>query len=303
MFTKSKLKKNLQSSEDIENNSRTKEGNRERLSKNSIVIEPTNFMSSLNPRAFWDYRELIYFLALRDLKIRYKQTFLGIAWVLLQPLLTTVIFTAIFLRIGGHEKSDIPYALVAFSGFSVWTFVNSAITNSSNSLINHSTLITKVYFPRLIIPVAAVAATLVDLVFGLAGLLVMILIYQIPLSWQIVFLPLLILPILFLSLGIGIITAAQNVKYRDVKYILPVALQLFLFASPVFYSLSMLSEGTTWMWQLNPLTGILENFRALIFRSAFDWSSFAYSALFSLILFLLAVYVFHRMEDDFADVI
>lgn len=274
-----------------------------RLSENSVVVEPTNFTSSLSLKSFWEYRELIYFLALRDIKIRYKQTLLGIAWVLLQPIITTVIFTAIFLRLGQVQNSEIPYSLFTFSGFTLWTFISAAILNSSNSLINHSVLITKVYFPRLVIPISAVGATLVDLALGLASLFVAMLIYRVSLTWQFLLLPVLIVPTLFLSLGFGIFTAALNVKYRDIKYILPFILQLFLFASPVFYSLSMLSEGTTWMWQFNPLTGILENFRALLFGQAFDWLSFSFSTVFSLVVFFLSVYVFHRMEDNFADVI
>lgn len=274
-----------------------------RLSEDSIVIEPANFASSLNLQTLWEYRELIYFLALRDIKIRYKQTLLGIAWVLLQPIITTVIFTAIFLRLGQIQNSVVPYSLFTFSGFTLWTFVSAAISNSSNSLINHSVLITKVYFPRLVIPISAVGATLVDLALGLVSLFVAMLVYRVSLTWQILLIPVLILPTLFLSLGFGIFTAALNVKYRDVKYILPFILQLLLFASPVFYSLSMLSEGTTWMWQFNPLTGILENFRALLFGQAFDWFSFVYSTAFSLVVFFLAIYIFHRMEDNFADVI
>ena len=275
----------------------------DQMSENAVVIEPTHFISSINIKVLWEYRELIYFLALRDVKIRYKQTLLGVAWVVLQPVITTAIFTAIFLRLGQIQDSVIPYALFTFSGFTLWVFVNSAISTSSNSLINHSVLITKVFFPRLVIPISAVCATLLDLALGLATLFIAMLLYQVHLTWQILLIPFIILPALFLSLGLGIILAALNVKYRDVKYILPFFLQLLLFASPVFYSLNMLSEGTTWMWQFNPLTGILENFRSLLFGLPFDWFSFSISVASSLVVFFLAVFVFHRMEDDFADVI
>lgn len=278
-------------------------GEENQMSENAIIIEPTHFISSLNVRTLWEYRELIYFLALRDIKIRYKQTLLGVAWVVLQPVITTAIFTAVFLRLGQIQDSAIPYSLFTFSGFTLWVFVNSAISSSSNSLLNHSVLVTKVFFPRLVIPISAVCATLLDLALGLMTLLVAILLYRVPLSWQMLLVPFVIIPTLFFSLGLGIILAALNVKYRDVKYILPFFLQLLLFASPVFYSLNMLSEGTTWMWQFNPLTGILENFRALLFGLPFDWFSFSISVVFSLVLFFLAVFTFHRMEDDFADVI
>lgn len=272
-------------------------------SKNLVVIEPEHFISSLNLRNLWEYNELFYFLALRDIKIRYKQTLLGIAWVLLQPVITTVIFTTIFLRLGTAQSLEVPYPLFAFSGFTLWTFINASISNSSNSLINHSSLITKVYFPRLVIPISSVGATLVDLGFGLASLLVAMLVYGVAPTWTFLLVPLLIIPALFLALGIGIITAALNVKYRDVKYILPFVLQVFFFISPIFYSLSMLPEDSVALWKLNPVTGIVENFRALLFGLAFDWYSFGISVAFSVGVFVLAVYVFHRMEDDFADVI
>lgn len=271
--------------------------------KNSVVIEPKHFIASLDLRSLWEYNELFYFLALRDIKIRYKQTLLGIAWVLLQPIITTVIFTTIFLRLGTSQNLSVPYPLFAFSGFTLWIFINSAISNSSNSLINHSNLITKVYFPRLVIPLSSVGATLVDLGFGLISLIIAMFIYGVSPTWQIIFVPLLIVPVIFLALGVGIITAALNVKYRDVKYILPFVLQIFFFMSPIFYSLSMLPEGSVGIWKLNPVTGFVENFRALLFGLEFDWSSFGISVGVSLALFFLSVYIFHWMEDDFADVI
>lgn len=271
--------------------------------KETILIEPTQFLSSLNLKGFWQYRELFYFLALRDIKIRYKQTLLGIAWVLLQPIITTMVFTTIFLRFGAIQDLKVPYPLFAFSGFTLWTFINAAITNCSGSLINHSALITKVYFPRLVIPISAVGATLVDLVFGMGSLLVAMLIYGVTPTWKVLLAPLLIIPALFFALGIGIFTAALNVKYRDVKYIMPFVTQLLFFVSPVFYSLSMLPEDSVGLWKLNPVSGILENFRALLFDSPFDWHSLGVSVGVSAVIFILAIYVFHRMEDDFADVI
>lgn len=272
-------------------------------SSKSINIEPSKFFSNLDLAGIWHYRELLYFLALRDIKIRYKQTLLGIAWVLLQPIITTIIFTTIFFRLGTGQNLEIPYPLFTFSGFTIWTFINSAIMNCSNSLINHSSLITKVYFPRLIIPISAVVATLVDLVFGLTSLLIAMIIYKVSPTWESVLVILLIIPTLFLSLGVGIIAASLNVKYRDVKYVLPFILQILFFISPVFYSLSMLPENSVWVWKLNPITGILENFRALLFGLKLDWHSLGIACVFSIAFFALAVFLFHRMEDDFADVI
>ena len=269
----------------------------------SIEIEPTKFFSSLDLGGIWQYRELLYFLALRDIKIRYKQTLLGIAWVLLQPIITTIIFTTIFFRLGAGQNMEIPYSLFTFSGFTLWTFINSAIMNCSNSLVNHSSLITKVYFPRLIIPISAVVATLVDLVFGLTSLAIAMIFYKVLPTWESLLVILLIIPAFILSLGIGIIAASLNVKYRDIKYVLPFILQILFFISPVFYALSMLPEDSLWLWKLNPITGILENFRALLFGLSVDWYSLTISIVISLVIFCLAVFVFHRMEDDFADVI
>ena len=271
--------------------------------KNSVIIQSTGFISILNLRDFWVYRELFYFLALRDIKIRYKQTALGIIWILLQPLIATLIFAQIALHFGGGQDLNIPCPLFVFSGFTVWTFINAAITNSSNSLLNHSALITKVFFPRLIIPLSAVGATLLDLFIGLISLLLMMIIYDVFPSWKSLLALLLIVPILLSTLGLGILTAALNVKYRDVKYIMPFALQVIFFVTPVFYSLSVIPQKSVWIWRLNPFAGSLENLRAAFFDGRVDWYSFSLSFVVSIALLLLAVYVFHNMEDDFADVI
>ncbi|MGI8495494.1 MAG: ABC transporter permease [Pyrinomonadaceae bacterium] len=270
---------------------------------NLTFIQPRGFLSSLNIKSIWKYRELLYFLALRDIKIRYKQTIIGIAWVILQPVITTIIFTTIFLRLGVSENIPIPYPLFAFSSFALWYFISSAITNCSGSLLNHSSLVTKVYFPRLIIPISAILATFLDLFFGLISLFIAMLIYGVMPSWHVVFIIFLIIPATILSLGIGILTAALNVKYRDVKYILPFIIQIFFYISPVFYSLSMLPKESVPLWKLNPLTGVLENFRALLFGLHFDWYSFTISVSISIGVFIFSVFVFNRMEDDFADVI
>lgn len=271
--------------------------------KELTVIESREFLSSLDLKGIWAYRELLFFLALRDLKIRYKQTLLGIAWVLLQPIITTLIFTTIFFRFGSVQDLQIPYPLFSFSGFTLWLFISSAIMNCSNSLLNHSSLVTKVYFPRLVIPFSAVLATLVDLFFGFISLIFAMLIYGYYPRWSILMIPLILIPVILFSLGLGILTAAINVKYRDVKYILPFLVQLLFFISPVFYSLSMLPPDTIWLWQYNPVTGFLENFRALLFGLNLNLYSLTIAIVSSVVIFLLSIFVFHRMEDDFADVI
>lgn len=293
----------LPAAHDKSGNNFLKSENNFLTNKETISIEARHFISSLNLKSLWEYRELFYFLALRDIKIRYKQTLLGIAWVLLQPIITTVIFTTIAFRLGTGQDLKVPYPLFAFSGLMLWIFINSAISNCSNSLINHSGLITKVYFPRLLIPLSAVGATIVDLFFGFVSLLVAMLIYGVMPTWKSLLILPLMIPTLLLTLGLGILTAALNVKYRDVKYILPFILQVFFFISPIFYALSIIPPESLWLWKLNPLTGLMENFRALLFNQNIDWYSLSVSIAISVALFLLSVFVFHRMEDDFADVI
>lgn len=266
-------------------------------------IRPAGAWFNLEWREFWNYRELLYFLALRDLKVRYKQSLLGVAWVLLQPIATTLVFAVLFSRFGQIETSGIPYALFAFCGFVVWTFVSSAITSASNSLVNHTALITKAYFPRLIIPVAAITAHLLDLLIGLISLAVAMVLFGVAPDWKIVFAPFFVVLILLQVFAAGIALSALNVRFRDVKQLLPFALQLWLFITPVFYSLKMLPERLAWLWKLNPLTGALDGFRTALFGGGFDLAAIAFSVVITLVSLLAAISIFRRMEDDFADVI
>lgn len=268
-----------------------------------IVIEPSRSWLGIDARNLWHYRELFYFLALRDVKVRYKQTLLGVAWVLLQPIATTLIFSVLFIRFGQTEASGVAYPLFAFSGFVLWTFVNGAVTGASNSLVNHTGLITKVYFPRLIVPIAAASASLIDLAIGLLTLTAAVIFYQVAPTWKLLLVPLFVLQIFLLSLGVGTLLAALNVRFRDVKQLLPFALQLWLFASPVFYSINLLPDNLAWIWKLNPVAGLLENFRAALFGREFDFGGIAVSVVMTIAVFAFALYVFQRMEENFADVI
>jgi lipopolysaccharide transport system permease protein len=272
-------------------------------SETEIVIKSSAAWFDLDFLNLWAYRELLYFLALRDIKLRYKQTFLGIAWVLLQPVATTLIFTIIFTRIGQTEAAGVAYALFAFSGFALWTFIGSAVTSASNSLINNTSLVTKTFFPRLLVPIAAITAHLLDLLLGLLALTAAMLYFPVALSWRILLAPLFVLQILILTVGVGILLAALNVRFRDIKQLLPFALQLWLFLTPVFYSLELLPEKLVWIWKLNPLTGALEAFRASLFGRDFDAAGIAVSAALTIFVFALALFVFRQMEDSFADVI
>jgi lipopolysaccharide transport system permease protein len=267
------------------------------------VIEPGRSWVTLDPRTLWAYRELFYFLVWRDLKVRYKQAVLGIAWVALQPLMITLIFT-IFLGVLARVPSDdIPYPLFAYGGLVPWMFFTGAITSSSNSLVGSSNLITKIYFPRIIIPSAAIGARLID--FGIAFVILagLMIYYRFPMTLHLAVLPLLIALLALFSLGVGMWTSALNVKYRDVGVVLPVAIQLWMFISPIAYPSSLVPERWRWLYALNPLAGIIENFRACVFGRAFDWGALAASTAVTLGLLVYSAYTFRRMEKSFADII
>ena len=268
-----------------------------------VVIEPRKAWGALNLRDLWDYRELFYFLIWRDLKVRYKQTVLGVVWVVIQPLVTTLIFT-IFLGVLARVPSDgTPYALLVYTGLLPWTFFSTALAGSSNSLVGNTHLITKVYFPRMIIPGAAIGGRLLDFGIALVMLAPLMAYYGVAPSANLLALPLLVALITMFSWGIGMWSSALNVKYRDVGVIIPVATQLWMFVSPVAYPVSIVPEKWRWFYFLNPLAGIVDGFRTAILGGPFRWGSLAYSAGATLIIFVYSCYVFRRMERSFADVI
>lgn len=251
----------------------------------------------------WRYRELLYFLTLRDVKLRYKQTLLGAAWAILQPLCAMLLFTLVFSRLARLPSDNIPYPLFAYAGLVPWTFFSNAITNAANSLVGSTSLVTKVYFPRLIIPAAPVLAGLVDLGIALLLLVPLLIYYRITLTWQLLFLPLFICLATLLAFGVGMLLAALNVKYRDIRYALPFLVQLWLFASPVIYPLSITPPKWKWVFTLNPMTGIIEGTRSSLFGLPFDWTAIGVSLVVALFVIALAAYFFRRVEDGFADVI
>ncbi|MBA3784690.1 MAG: ABC transporter permease [Acidobacteria bacterium] len=269
----------------------------------TVIIEPAGTWLKANWAELWEHRELFYFLTLRDIKIRYKQTLLGITWVLLQPTISTIVFSILFTNLGQTNPLNVPYPVFAFSGFTVWIFIAVAISSGSSSLIGNPNLITKVYLPRLILPLSAIAANLLDLLLGLISLIIVMAIYGVTVSRTLIFAPLFLILCFTIATSLGILLSAINVRYRDVKYILPVVLQLWLFVTPVFYSLDMIPEETRWIWKLNPMTGALGGFRAALFGASFDSFEIAVSVVVAVILVILALQIFYRMEDSFADVI
>ncbi len=257
----------------------------------------------LNLGELWYYRELLYFLTLRDIKVRYKQTLMGLAWVIIQPLTTMLIFTLVFNRFVRLDAGALPYPLFALSGLLLWLFFANAVTNSTNSLVSNANLITKVYFPRLFIPAASVGAGLVDLGVSFLLLVTLCFYYGVSLTVNILLLPLFILLMTLLALGVGLLCAALTVKYRDLRHALPFIIQLWMFASPVIYPASIVPERWKWLLTINPVAGIIEGFRASLTGQPFNWPHLALAAAISLTLLVFAVYVFRRFEDTFADVV
>jgi lipopolysaccharide transport system permease protein len=266
-------------------------------------IKPSKSWVNFDLKDIWKYRELLYFLAWRDVKIRYKQTAIGIVWAILQPVLTTVIFTILFSSFARFETKDVPYPLFALSGLMIWLFVHTSITMASNSFVSNVNLVTKVYFPRLIVPIAATLAGIADLVFSLLILVVLMIYYGVSLTPQIVLAPVFLLLAIVQTVAFGTLFSALNVRFRDVKFALPFALQVWMIASPLFYPASILSEKWRLVFAVNPLVGILDGFRSALFGTSFDWSVIGISTVSIVVLLLVSLFIFKQMEDDFADLI
>jgi lipopolysaccharide transport system permease protein len=259
----------------------------------------------LNLRELWKYRELTYFLAMRDVKVRYRQAVLGAAWVVIQPLVTMVVFTLIFNKgLGVPSPSGLPYMVFTLSGLVLWQYFANSLTRATGALVGQSSLLTKVYFPRLVIPTSSMVTGLVDLLIALVIVFVMMGIYGIVPGWQIVFFPLFILMALLTALAGGLWLGPLNVLYRDVGSILPFLVQLGMFLSPVIYQISRFdNEALKVICYLNPMTGAIDGFRWALLGQEFSTSYFWYS-LAAVVVFLLGgLMFFKRMERMFADVV
>jgi lipopolysaccharide transport system permease protein len=268
-----------------------------------VVIQPSNRLSLLSFKDIWAYRELLFFLTWRDVKVRYKQTALGAAWAILQPLFMMIIFTIFFGRLAGVASAGIPYPLFALAGLVPWTFFSNAITASGNSLVGSANLITKVYFPRLIVPAAAMMAGLVDFLLAFLLLVLLMIYYRVTLTAQILFLPVLVLLTALFSLGVGTWMSALNVKYRDVRFALPFLIQLWLFVSSVIVPSTSLPQKWRWLLMLNPMSGIIEGYRSALFGLPFDWLALGTASVLTILVLLYAIYAFGRVERSFADII
>lgn len=267
-----------------------------------IILEPGRAEKNYW-RDLWRYRELFQVLAWRDCAVRYKQTVLGIAWAVIRPVLAVIIFTVIFGRLAKLPSEGIPYSLMVFTGMLPWTFFSTGLADASNGLINNTNLVSKVYFPRMIVPTATIAAAFVDFSIGLLILVAMMIWYQFVPSWQILLLPVFVLLAFLGSLGPGLWITAVNVKYRDFRYVIPFVVQFGLYVSPVGFSSSVVPHKWRLLYSLNPLVGIIDAFRWCVLRSRIYWPGVGMSVAVVAVLLWLGVRQFRKMERTFADLI
>jgi lipopolysaccharide transport system permease protein len=269
-----------------------------------IRIEPSKGWVSLKLRDLWEYRELLYFLIWRDVKVRYKQTVLGAAWAIIQPFFTMVVFSLFFGKLAKVPSDGIPYPIFSYAALVPWTFFANGLSQASHSMVIHANLIKKVYFPRLAIPIARVLAGAVDFVLAFIVLIGMMLAYGIVPTANVFWLPLFLLLALVTSLGVGLWLSAMNVQFRDVGYIVPFITQFWLFATPIAYSSSLLSEPWRTLYGINPMVGVVEGFRwTLLGTGTTPGPIIIVSSLVALALFISGAFYFRRMEKTFADVV
>jgi lipopolysaccharide transport system permease protein len=267
-------------------------------------IRPQRGWQQVNLLEVWHHRELFYFLCWRDIKVRYKQTVLGATWAIIQPFMTMVVFSLFFGKLGKMPSDGIPYPLFVYTALVPWTFFANGLAQSSNSLVQNAAMLKKVYFPRLIIPISNVISGTVDFLFAFVVLVAMMLYYGIFPTLNVVWLPLLLLLEISTALGIGLWLSAMNVQFRDIRYVLPFVTQFWLFATPIAYPSSLLSEPWRTIYGLNPMVGVVEGFRwALLGSHTAPGPMIAMSALVAVSLLVTGAFYFRRMERTFADIV
>jgi len=269
-----------------------------------MIIKPKKGWQLVDFKELSEYRDLFYFLVARDIKVRYKQTVLGGLWAIIQPFFSMIVFTLFFGRLAKMPSDGIPYPVFNFSAMVAWTYFANAVTNSGNSLITNTNLISKVYFPRLIAPLTPVLAGLLDFSIAFIVLILMMFYFRIYPNIMILYLPLLVILMMLTASEVGMLLAALNAKYRDIRYIIPFLVQLWLFASPVVYPASMLPEKYRLVYALNPMVGVIEGFRSVLLGTiAFPKQILLISTLVSVILFIAGMFYFKQTERYFADII
>ena len=267
------------------------------------VIEPPRGWHMLNWRELWAYRELLWVLTMRDIKVRYKQTVLGAAWAIIRPVVTMVIFSVVFGQLAKMPSDGFPYPIFVYAGLLPWTFFAASISSSGQSLVGSAHLVSKVYFPRLIIPLSSVGAGLVDLLISTGILLLMMLWYGVGWSANLLAAPLLLLAVVFTALGVGTLLSALTVAYRDFTHLTPFVVQIWMYITPVIFPVSIVPERWQWLMYLNPMTGLVEGFRAAFLGKPFDLTGLGISFAIALALFAIGVAYFEKVERRFADII
>ena len=269
-----------------------------------IILEPSRGWVTLNLRKLWQYRELLYFLSWRDIKVRYKQTLLGAAWAIMQPVLTMLLFSVFFGKLAKMPSDGIPYPLFAYTALVPWTLFANALTQSSNSLVQNANLLKKVYFPRLVMPISSVISGVVDFLCALIALAAMMLFYGVLPTSNMIWLPFLLILAFGTALGVGLWLSAINVQFRDVRHAMPFLTQFWLFATPIAYPSSLLSEPWRTLYGINPMVGVVEGFRwALLGTETAPGPMLLVSALAALTVLVTGAFYFRRMEKTFADTV
>ncbi len=272
--------------------------------KPPVVVQASKGLLRLDLRPVWEYRELLYFLVWRDVKVRYKQTAIGAAWAICQPLLTMMIFAVIFGRFAKIPSDNVPYPIFAFAGLLPWTYFSQSIARSGMSVVSDANLIRKIYFPRLIIPASAVVAPLVDFALSLLILIVMMAWYRVTPNWAVATLPLFICLAVCAALGVSLWLSALNVRYRDVGHAIPFLVQFWMYASPIVYPVSLIPNQWRSLYSVNPMVAVVEGCRwGLLGKESPEFGAIVIGTLVALILFLSGLIFFKRMERSFADIV
>lgn len=267
------------------------------------VIRPVKGWKKLNLVELWEYRELLLAFCVRDIKIRYKQTVLGAAWAILQPLVTMLIFSIIFGRLAGIPSDGFPYPVFVYTGLLPWMLFSNAISSSSGSMVGSAHMVSKIYFPRVVIPFSAVGSGLVDFAVSACILLLLMFAYDVPWTWQLLITPVLLTGVILVALGVGTALSALTVSYRDFRYVVPFMVQIWMYLTPVVYPLGFIPEKWRWLLYLNPLTGYIDGFRSVFLGKPFDFIGLVSAVILTIFVFVGGLKYFRKVEQRFADVI
>lgn len=268
----------------------------------TTIIRPSNGWQFVDFKELRRYKDLLFFLTVRGIKAKYAQSVLGISWAIIQPLVTTVVFTIVFGRLAKVDSDGIPYLLFSYLGLWPWNYFSGTLTESSSSLVTNATMITKVYFPRLVLPLSAIFTKFLDFIIAFLVVLVLLVYYQVTPGLGLFFLPVFLLQLLCTSLGMGLVLSAMAVQYRDVKYAMSFVVQILMYSAPVVYSTTAVPAPFQFLYSINPMVGVIEGFRAAFLGKVIPWEWIWPGSLCSLIIFAFGLLYFRRMEKVFADV-